>query len=146
MPFRGRTCPARFQPRSKAFVTDPKPTPISFVTDYYYSVTSFRFTNRDGVSRVGRYRYIPLAGATYLSDAEEDRAPLDYLMDEATGTVMPRLGALENLFDGGAVTETNGGAGRVDHKLPGEVTGDDLVIVAQQFLEVADAGEAASVR
>ncbi len=45
-------------------------------------MTSFRFTNRDGVSRVGRYRYIPLAGAAYLSDAEEDRAPVDYLMDE----------------------------------------------------------------
>ena len=37
-------------PKALAFVQTPKPTPSSFATESYFSVTAYRFTNKDGVS------------------------------------------------------------------------------------------------
>jgi catalase len=56
-------------PQALAFVQTPKPTPSSFARESYFGVTAMRFTNREGVSRYGRYRILPAAGNDHLSDA-----------------------------------------------------------------------------
>src|SRR5438270_3263294 len=50
-----------------AFVQTPKPAPASFATEPYFGVTAMRFTNRQGVSRYGRYRIVPEAGVHHLT-------------------------------------------------------------------------------
>jgi len=49
-------------PRPKLFVA-PKPVPASFAAELYYGVDAFRFINRDGAVRLGRYR-TPGGGAS----------------------------------------------------------------------------------
>ena len=71
-------------PKALAFVQTPKPTPASFVTESYFSVTAYRFTNKDGVSRYGRYRIIPDAGNKYLDEATAKSKGSDYLYNELT--------------------------------------------------------------
>src|ERR1700736_261037 len=46
-------------PAALAFVQTPKPSPSSFAKEAYFGVTAFQFTNKDGVSRHGRYRITP---------------------------------------------------------------------------------------
>jgi catalase len=48
-------------PKALAFVQAPKPAPSSFARESYFGVTAMRFTNKDGVSRYGRYRIVPEA-------------------------------------------------------------------------------------
>jgi catalase len=71
-------------PHAKEFVQACKPTPRSFATEAYYGVDALRFTNREGVSRYGRYRILPIAGKRYLDPAEAARRPLNFLFDELT--------------------------------------------------------------
>ena len=71
-------------PKALAFVQTPKPTPASFATESYFSVTAYRFTNKDGVSRYGRYRIIPDAGNKYLDEATAKSKGSDYLYNELT--------------------------------------------------------------
>src|SRR5579872_2410364 len=42
-------------PKALAFVQAPKPAPSSFARESFFGVTAMRFTNKDGVSRFGRY-------------------------------------------------------------------------------------------
>jgi catalase len=42
-------------PNAKRFVETPKPIPASFAREAFFAVTSFKFTNADGVSRHGRF-------------------------------------------------------------------------------------------
>src|SRR6202035_3699172 len=56
-------------PAALAFVQKPKPAPSSFARETYFGVTAMHFTNKDGVSRYGRYRIIPEAGNDHLDDA-----------------------------------------------------------------------------
>ncbi|MEO6779761.1 MAG: catalase family peroxidase [Bradyrhizobium sp.] len=69
-------------PQAKLFAMAPKPTPASFATEAYYAVDAFRFTNRDGASRYGRYRIIPDGGAKHLDTVEAARRPASFLFDE----------------------------------------------------------------
>jgi catalase len=69
-------------PAALAFVQTPKPTPSSFATESYFSVTAYRFTNKDGVSRYGRYRIKPDAGNEYLDEATAKSKGPNYLFDE----------------------------------------------------------------
>lgn len=69
-------------PAAKLFAEAPKPAPQSFATLPYYAVDAFRFTNREGRSRFGRYRVLPLAGEQYLDDSEAAKRPDNYLFDE----------------------------------------------------------------
>src|SRR5262249_41065958 len=46
-------------PAALAFVQTPKPSPFSFATEAYFGVTAFRFFNKDGLARYGRYRIVP---------------------------------------------------------------------------------------
>ena len=74
-------------PNAKRFVETPKPIPTSFAREAFFAVTSFKFTNGDGVSRHGRFRIRPEAGTEYLSNEQAAAKSKDFLFDE----IGPRL-------------------------------------------------------
>ena len=69
-------------PVAKTFVTTPKPTPVSFATQAFYGVNSFKFTNSKNVSQFGRYQILPIGGEKFLSKSETSKVSATYLMDE----------------------------------------------------------------
>ena len=69
-------------PAALAFVQAPKPFPTSFATDTYFGVTAFAFSNEAGQKKFGRYRIIPEAGNSYLSDAQVASISPNYHFDE----------------------------------------------------------------
>jgi catalase len=69
-------------PRALAFVQTPKPTPSSFAKEAYFGITALRFTNKNGVSRYGRYRITPDAGVDHLDDATAKGRDANFLFDE----------------------------------------------------------------
>ena len=69
-------------PNAKRFVETPKPIPTSFAREAFYAVTSFKFTNADGVSGHGRFRIRPEAGTEYLSDEQAAAKSENFLFDE----------------------------------------------------------------
>ena len=71
-------------PKALAFVQTPKPFPSSLARESYFGVTALRFTNKDGVSRYGRYRITPDAGIEHLDDATAKTRGANYLFDELT--------------------------------------------------------------
>lgn len=71
-------------PKALAFVQTPKPSPSSFARESYFGVTAMRFTNKEGVSRFGRFRITPDAGNDYLDDARVKTMDANYLFDELT--------------------------------------------------------------
>jgi catalase len=74
-------------PNAKRFIETPKPIPTSFAREAFFAVTSFKFTNGDGVSRHGRFRIRPAAGTEYLSDQDAAKKSANFLFDE----IGPRL-------------------------------------------------------
>src|SRR3954452_13775231 len=91
-------------PNAKRFVETPKPIPTSFAREAFFAVTSFNFTNADGVSRHGRFRIRPEEGTEYLSGGQAAAKPADFLFEEigprlAGGSV--RLGVLVQLAGDG---------------------------------------------
>jgi catalase len=74
-------------PNAKRFVETPKPIPTSFAREAFFAVTSFKFTNAEGVSRHGRFRIRPEAGTEYLSDEDAVAKSENFLFDE----IGPRL-------------------------------------------------------
>ncbi|HXL26188.1 MAG TPA: catalase family peroxidase [Chthoniobacterales bacterium] len=71
-------------PKALEFVQTPKPAPSSFARESYFGVTAMHFTNKDGVSRYGRYRIVPDAGNDHLDDATAAGKSANYLFDELT--------------------------------------------------------------
>jgi catalase len=69
-------------PAAKAFLTTPKPPPVSFATLSYFGVDAFKFTNAEGASKFGRYQIIPDAGDQSLPSAQLAAAGPNYLSDE----------------------------------------------------------------
>jgi catalase len=69
-------------PNAKRFVETPKPIPTSFAREAFFAVTSFKFTNVNGVSRHGRLRIRPAAGTEYLSNEEAAAKSENFLFDE----------------------------------------------------------------
>jgi catalase len=69
-------------PAAKAFLTAPKPAPISYGTLPYYGVNTFKFINAAGAITYGRYQFLPLAGDHYLNDAQAAKETPDYLSKE----------------------------------------------------------------
>jgi catalase len=69
-------------PAAKAFLTAPKPAPVSYGTLPYYGVNTFKFINAAGTVTYGRYQFLPLAGDHYLSDAQTAKEAPDYLSKE----------------------------------------------------------------
>jgi catalase len=77
--------PSKFlatHPATLAFVQTPKPSPASFAKEAYYGVTAFRFLNRDGRARYGRYRFVPKAGVEHLEEAAAKAKGAEYLFEE----------------------------------------------------------------
>lgn len=69
-------------PKALAFVQAPKPAPSSFARESFFGITAMQFTNKDGVSRYGRYRIVPEAGNDHLDDAATAAKSANYLFDE----------------------------------------------------------------
>jgi len=69
-------------PNAKRFVETPKPIPTSFAREAFFAVTSFKFTNADGVSRHGRFRIRPEAGTEYVSNGAAAAKSENFLFDE----------------------------------------------------------------
>jgi catalase len=69
-------------PIAKAFLTAPKPAPVSFATLPYYGVNTFKFIAADGKITYGRYQLLPVSGAHFLSADEAAKAAPNYLGDE----------------------------------------------------------------
>jgi len=69
-------------PNAKRFVELPKPIPTSFAREAYFAVTSFAFTNAEGVTRHGRFRLRPPAGTAHLADADAAKRSESFLFDE----------------------------------------------------------------
>jgi catalase len=69
-------------PKALAFVKAPKPAPSSFARESFFGVTAMRFTNKDGVSRYGRYRIDPEAGNDHLTDEAAAAKSANYLFDD----------------------------------------------------------------
>lgn len=71
-------------PAALAFVQTPKPSPSSFAREAYFGVTAFRFTNKDGLSRYGRYRIVPDLGTEHLGGETIQNKGDNFLFDELT--------------------------------------------------------------
>jgi catalase len=74
-------------PAALAFVQAPKPFPASFATETYYGVTAFEFINGAGQKKFGRYRIVPEAGNSYLTDAQVAGISATYHFDEIAARV-----------------------------------------------------------
>jgi catalase len=81
-------------PRALKVVTAPKPVPASFVTEPYFAVHAFWFTNAEGKSHFGRYRFLPVAGAKLLTAEEAAGQGPNFLIDELTGRLAKGPAAL----------------------------------------------------
>jgi catalase len=69
-------------PKALKFVQDPKPVPVSFATEAFYSNNSFVFVNGQGRKQTGRYQIVPVSGAEYLNDADAKAKSADFLSEE----------------------------------------------------------------
>src|SRR5713226_325543 len=69
-------------PAAKAFVTAPKPAPVSYGTLAYFGVNTFKFTNAGGVVTFGRYQLLPISGQKFLAKEQVSKMGPDYLVDE----------------------------------------------------------------
>jgi catalase len=69
-------------PNAKRFVETPKPIPTSFAREAFFAVTSFEFTNADGVRRHGRFRIRPTARTEYLTNEAAATRSESFLFDE----------------------------------------------------------------
>jgi catalase len=69
-------------PVAKAFLTAPKPAPVSYGTLPYFGVNTFKFINSKGDTTLGRYQFIPLAGSHNLPEEKAAAAAPNYLADE----------------------------------------------------------------
>jgi catalase len=83
-------------PAALAFVQAPKPIPTSFAKESFFSVSAYKFTNGEGVSKFGRYRIVPEDSSEYLDPSEATKKATNFLFDEirervASGTVKMRI-------------------------------------------------------
>lgn len=71
-------------PAALAFVTAPKPFPVSWGTEAYYALNAFKFIAADGKETYIRYEIVSEAGLSYLSDEEAKAKSPNYLSEEIT--------------------------------------------------------------
>jgi catalase len=69
-------------PATLAFVQTPKPIPTSFAKESFFSVSAYKFTNSEGVSKFGRYQILPVEGNQYLSPSDAAKKNPNFLFDE----------------------------------------------------------------
>jgi catalase len=77
-------------PAARLFADAPKPVPQSFATESYYAVDAFRFINRDGRHRFGRYRISPTTGEQHLDPKQAAKLPVNYLFTELASRLSTR--------------------------------------------------------
>ncbi|WP_394780246.1 catalase family peroxidase [Undibacterium sp.] len=77
-------------PIAKAFLTTPKPAPVSYASLPYYGVNAFKFTNAKGKFVYGRYRIVPVGDAAYLTDEQASKAAPDYLATDIVQRVQKK--------------------------------------------------------
>jgi catalase len=68
-------------PAALAFVA-PMACPASFASEPYFAISAFRFLDKAGRARHGRYRILPEAGTARLSDAAAAGKDASYLFEE----------------------------------------------------------------
>lgn len=68
-------------PAASAFVTTPRPVAVSYGTQPFFGVNAFKFTNKQGTSKFGRYRIAPESGPAYVSNEEAAKRPPNALAD-----------------------------------------------------------------
>jgi len=95
-------------PAALAFVQAPKPAPSSFAREMYFAITAYHFANKDGETRFGRYRIVPVAGEEHLDAKTAAAKGPNYLFDElkeriAKGPIEFRV--LVQLAEGGDVVD-----------------------------------------
>jgi catalase len=71
-------------PKALAFVQAITPLPVSFAQEKYFGLTAMKFTNKDGVSRYGRYTITPEAEVAHLTAEDAAAKGPNYLFDELT--------------------------------------------------------------
>jgi catalase len=69
-------------PAAVRFVQAPKPVPSSFFKESFYAINAYRFVNKDGAARYGRYRIRPDGANEYLDEATVAKQPSDFLFDD----------------------------------------------------------------
>jgi len=69
-------------PAALAFVRVPKPIPTSFAREHFFSVSAYKFTNAQGVSKFGRYQILPEEGTEYLDSEMTKKQSPDFLFEE----------------------------------------------------------------
>jgi catalase len=69
-------------PHALKFVQDNRVIPASLATEAFFSNDSFRFINKGGEQRTGRYQILPLAGQHDLNDAEAKTKSPNFLIDD----------------------------------------------------------------
>ena len=69
-------------PKALKFVQDPKPVPVSFVTDSFYSNNAFVFVNSKQKKQTGRYQIVPVSGSQYLDEVDAKSMSPDFLSEE----------------------------------------------------------------
>jgi catalase len=71
-------------PAARAFVERlmRKPVPASYGQASYHAEHAFLFTAADGISRFGRYRWMPEAGEAYLSPDDASTRSANFLREE----------------------------------------------------------------
>ncbi|KAH8681769.1 catalase-like domain-containing protein [Xylariales sp. PMI_506] len=74
-------------PKALAFVQLPKPTPTSFAHDKYFGVNAFKLIAADGKETFVRYRIVPVAGESYLNEAELKEKSPNFLFDNVAELV-----------------------------------------------------------
>jgi catalase len=69
-------------PSALAFVQTPKPFPTSLATEQFFGVTALKFIDASGKVSYGRYRVIPDAGLSHLTEEAIKDKSGSYLYDE----------------------------------------------------------------
>ncbi|HXC29825.1 MAG TPA: catalase family peroxidase [Stellaceae bacterium] len=95
-------------PAALTFVQIPKPIPTSFAHESFYAVSAFKFTNAGGESRYARYRFVPVAGSDYLTEAAAAAQSPDFLFDEIKARVARepvRFRVVVQLAEAGDITD-----------------------------------------
>ena len=69
-------------PKALHFFQTPNPIPSSFAKESFFAVTAFRFTNKDGASRYGRFQIHPESGNEYLDAQIGAAKSANFLFEE----------------------------------------------------------------
>jgi len=69
-------------PSTLAFVTYPKPSPVSYGTQQYYSVSAFKLVDSAGKETYIRYHVVPESGVQTLDEAGVKAKGENYFQDE----------------------------------------------------------------